>query len=59
MSSTEQLIEAVRHQRVLYDTSHPDYMRGTYKDELWADIALSLQLKDGEYGIIYILAVLL
>ena len=52
MSSTEELIEAVHHQTVLYDTSHPDYMRGTYKDEIWAHIACILQLKDAEYRLL-------
>ncbi|XP_076063377.1 uncharacterized protein LOC143038248 [Oratosquilla oratoria] len=46
-SCTEKLIEAVRQQRVLYDTNHPKYMKGAYKDEIWSDIAHTLQFKDG------------
>ena len=38
--------------RVVYDTSHFDYMRGTYKDEIWAHIACILQLKDGVYRLL-------
>ena len=52
MSFTEELIEAVRHERVLYVTSHPDYTRGTYMDEIWATIASTLQLKDGKYRLL-------
>ncbi|XP_063605929.1 uncharacterized protein LOC134780913 [Penaeus indicus] len=47
MSSVEELIEAVRRESVLYDTGHPDYAKGSLKDELWAQIAGALQYKDG------------
>ena len=52
ISSTEELIEAVRQYQVLYDTAHPDYMKGSYKDEIWAKIASTLQFKDGEYIVV-------
>ncbi|ROT69306.1 hypothetical protein C7M84_012500 [Penaeus vannamei] len=47
MSSIEELIEAVRRESVLYDTGHPDYAKGSLKDEIWAQIASALQYKDG------------
>ena len=50
------LIEDVHHYRVLYDTSHADYMKGNCKDEICAEIASSLQLKDGKQ-IIFPLAI--
>ncbi|XP_042868276.1 uncharacterized protein LOC122250749 [Penaeus japonicus] len=47
MTSVEELIEAVRRESVLYDTGHPDYVKGNLKDEIWAQIANTLQYKDG------------
>ncbi|MPC70272.1 hypothetical protein E2C01_064514 [Portunus trituberculatus] len=47
MSSTEELIEAVRQHQVPNDTAHPDYMKGSYKDEIRAKIASTIQFKDG------------
>ena len=45
MASTEELIEAVRHHRVLYDTCHPDYLKMACKDEIWREISALYNLK--------------
>ncbi|KAG7171193.1 putative Alcohol dehydrogenase transcription factor Myb/SANT-like-containing protein 20 [Homarus americanus] len=46
MASSEELIEAVRSERVLYDTRHCDYMKSKLKDGIWERIAEALQYKD-------------
>ncbi|XP_023714352.1 uncharacterized protein LOC111868155 [Cryptotermes secundus] len=38
----ESLIELVREKTVLYDTSHPDYIRTKLKDEVWDEIGAEL-----------------
>nr|CAH7746039.1 unnamed protein product [Callosobruchus chinensis] len=43
----EKLIEAVRGRRILYDTSHGDYMRSKLKSEQWKDIAKEAGLMNG------------
>lgn len=45
----ETLIEAVRHYKVLFDTSHADYMKGKLKNETWEKIASELKLNNGKY----------
>ena len=40
MPSSEELIEAVRPKKVLYDTTHPDYMMLSYKDNIWNETAI-------------------
>lgn len=44
----ETLIEAVRHYKVLFDTSHVDYMKIKLKNEIWEKIASELKLKNGK-----------
>lgn len=38
MSPTEELIEAVRQHKVRYNTTHPEYMKESFKGEIWTDI---------------------
>jgi hypothetical protein len=45
----EKIIEAVRAQPVLYDTSHADYFRGKLKQRIWNGIAKDLNVSDGKY----------
>jgi len=47
----ETLIEAVRHYKALFDTSHTDYMKGKLKNEIWEKIASELKLSNGKYQI--------
>ncbi|CAH1967246.1 unnamed protein product [Acanthoscelides obtectus] len=44
----EKLIELVRENPVLYDTSHEDYMRTKLKNELWETIARDLNYTSGK-----------
>jgi len=44
----EKLIEAVRPHKILYDTSHADYMKSKLKNDLWDKIADDLELKNGK-----------
>lgn len=44
----EKLIKAVRPHKILYDTSHADYMKTKLKNNLWGKIAEDLELKNGE-----------
>jgi len=44
----EKLIEAVRSHKILYDTSHSDYMKTKLKNDLWDKIADELELKNGK-----------
>jgi len=44
----EKLIEAVRPHKILYDTSHSDYMKTKLKNDLWDKIADELELKNGK-----------
>lgn len=48
----ETLIKAIIHYKVLFDTSHADYMKGKLKNEIWEKIAIQLKLSNGTY-IIY------
>ncbi|XP_030762943.1 transcription factor Adf-1-like [Sitophilus oryzae] len=43
----EKLIEAVRVNKILFDTSHPDYMRSKLKSEKWEEIAKVIGMKNG------------
>ncbi|CAH1994047.1 unnamed protein product [Acanthoscelides obtectus] len=43
----EELIEAVRSEKCLYDVKHQDYMNKKLKDSVWKRIAEALNLKDG------------
>ena len=45
----EDLIEAVRIEKYLYDVKHQDYMNTKLKDSKWKLIAEALNLKDGKY----------
>lgn len=45
----ETLIEAVRHCKVLFDTSHADCMKNKLKNETWEKIASELKLSNGNY----------
>ncbi|KAF0749181.1 MADF domain-containing protein [Aphis craccivora] len=45
----EKLIEAVRPHKILYDTSHADYMKSKLKNDLWDKIADDLELKNGKW----------
>jgi hypothetical protein len=42
----EQIIEAVRAQTVLHDTSHVHYMKCKWKQDIWNGFAKDLNLKD-------------
>lgn len=44
----EKLIEAVRPHKILYDTSHADYVKTKLKNDLWDKIADGLELKNDE-----------
>lgn len=55
----EKVIEAVRGYPVLYDTSHEDYFRIKFKDEIWENIAKELKMHSGKYfteSILFILS---
>nr|XP_023024081.1 uncharacterized protein LOC111512214 [Leptinotarsa decemlineata] len=43
----EELIEAVRSEKCLYDVKHSDYMNTKLKDSIWKRIAEAMNLKDG------------
>ncbi|XP_049768296.1 uncharacterized protein LOC126104909 [Schistocerca cancellata] len=44
----EHLIQIVQDNPVLYDTSHPDYMRSKLKDEIWKKVAEELHYSNWE-----------
>lgn len=46
----ELIIEAVRPHVVLYDTSHPDYMKTKLKQEIWNTIANDVNAKNGKHS---------
>lgn len=50
-NNLEKLIELVRNNHELYDTSHPDYMRTKLKDSLWEKIGKEFNT-DGKYKIL-------
>ncbi|CAH1113781.1 unnamed protein product [Psylliodes chrysocephalus] len=43
----EKLIEAVRDRNILYDTSHPDYMKIKIKLKIWDEIAKEIGMQSG------------
>jgi hypothetical protein len=45
----EQIIEAVRAQTVLNDTSHVHYKKCKLKQDIWNEIAKDLNLNDSKY----------
>ena len=47
LAKMEELIEAVRSEKCLYDVKHQDYMNTKLKDSKWKLIAEALNLKDG------------
>jgi len=49
----EKLIEAVRQYSVLFDTSHPDYMKAKLKNNIWENIANELKFKNGKNNFLY------
>lgn len=55
MAIEENLIEAVRHHKVLFDTSHADYMKAKLKNKIWEKIAEELKLKNGKYNLFIII----
>lgn len=46
------LIESVHHQEVLYEATHAEDMNDLYKDEIWAEIASTVQSKHGAWKLI-------
>lgn len=44
----EKLIEAVRDRNILYDTSHPDYMKIKIKLKIWDEIAKEIGMQSGK-----------
>ncbi|KAL1489355.1 hypothetical protein ABEB36_014268 [Hypothenemus hampei] len=44
----EKLIEVVRNNPILYDTSHQDYIRTKLKEDLWEKIAKELNYTNDE-----------
>lgn len=51
----EKLIEAVRNRRILFDTSHEDYMRTKLKSLKWEDVAKESDMKNGKFIFISLL----
>lgn len=49
--NTDELIDLVRKHAVLYDVSHPDYVKMRLKADIWTRIAKKLNMKDGTYNI--------
>lgn len=47
-TTEEKLIKAVRPHKILYDTSHVDYMKTKLKNDLWEKIANDFELKNGK-----------
>lgn len=45
----EQLIEAVRPHKILFDKSHADYTKQKLKNNTWEKIADDLELKNCKY----------
>lgn len=43
------LIEAVRGRLVLYDTSHPDYLKVKFKSQVWEEVAKEIDMKSGKF----------
>lgn len=54
----EKLIEAVRVNKILFDTSHPDYMRSKLKSEKWEEIAKVIGMKNGKTYLLIIIYLL-
>lgn len=46
-----ELIEQVRVRDFLYETKHPDYRNLPRRNEAWAEIAILMNVKDGEYTV--------
>lgn len=44
----EKLIEAVRERKLLYDTSHSDYVKSKLKSQVWNEIANETGMKNGK-----------
>lgn len=44
----EKLIEAVRVRKVLYDTSHGDYLKTKLKAEKWEEVAKETDIRSGK-----------
>lgn len=44
----EKLIEAVRIRKVLYDTSHRDYLKTKLKAEKWEEVAKETDIRSGK-----------
>lgn len=53
MELTEQLIEAVKKYKILYDLSDPGYKNNRSKNKIWDEIGVSLGL-DGMYTFYFI-----
>jgi len=48
----DKLIELIQKNSVIYDFAHPKYKNTIYKDEIWIDIANTIE-KSGKYKIKY------
>lgn len=49
----ENLIEAVRNEKCLYDVKHPHYVKIKYKNSIWNRIGSDLSFRDGELSLYY------
>ena len=48
MADTEQIINAVRERRCLYDHCHADFKRPDIKNNNWKEICRALELPDSD-----------
>ena len=48
MCNTKKLIEKVREEPILYDLSHSEYKNKTKKDEIWDEMAVSMEMESGK-----------